>query len=148
MNWGRDCSLPYAVLGALLVRTSREKEAEALLREAIKLDAHNSAALRALADARLRAGDPKEAVVFAKQAANEKDAPASAWVLLAMAQRGLGDKAAAKTNLDQALVIEPNNIAGLEERADLRADEGDYEHATEDLKAAAQQKPDDKQILT
>jgi len=144
----KDWSLPYAMLGALLVRTGREKEAEALLRQAIKLDPHNSAALRALAEARLRAGDPKEAVVFARQAANEKDAPASAWVLLAMAQRGLGDKAAAKTNLDQALVIEPNNIAGLEGRADLRAEAGDYEHAIEDLKAASQQKPDDKQILT
>jgi tetratricopeptide (TPR) repeat protein len=142
----KDWSLPYSSLGTLLMRSSRDPEAEGLLRLAIKLDAHNDAALRALAEVRLRAADPKEAAQFAKLAIGEKDAPASAWALLALAERGLGDKVAAKTNLDRALEIEPGNIAALVERADLSAEAGDYERAIADLKTAAELKPNDKQI--
>ena len=140
----KEWSLPYSALGMLLVRTSHEQEAEGLLQQAIKLDAHNDAALRALADLRLRGGDAKGAEAFARRATAEKDAPASAWVLLAVAERSLGDLAAAKTNLDRALDIEPTNIAALVERADLRAAEKDYERAIADLKAALELKPSDK----
>ena len=146
----KDWSLPYSSLGTLLIRTSREREAEGLLRQAIKLDAHNDAALRALADIRLRAGDPKEAEDLARRATAEKDAPASAWVLLALAERNLGGKGAAKTDLDRALDIDPTNIAALVERADLRAEENDYDRAIADLKRALELTDDkrDKQIAT
>jgi len=147
----KDWSLPYSSLGTLLLRTSHEREGEGLLRQAIKLDAHNDVALRALADIRLRAGDPKEAEDFAKRATAEKDAPASSWVLLALAERGLGDKAAAKTNLDRALEIDADNIAALVERADLFAEEKDYDPAINDLKRALELKPGnqrDRQIAT
>lgn len=143
-----DWSLPYSALGTLLIRTSRDREGEALLRQAIKLDPHNDIALRALADIRLRAGDPREAADLAKRATAETGAPASAWVLLAMAERGLGNKASAKTNLDRALDIDSVNVAALVERADLRAEENDYVQAIVDLKAALKLKPEDKQIAT
>jgi tetratricopeptide (TPR) repeat protein len=144
----KDWSLPYSSLGALLVRNNRDREAEPLLRQAIKLDAQNNVALRTLADVRLRAGDPKEAVEFARRATNDKEASASAWILRGIAERAANDKAEAKTSLDHALQIEPENIVALEERADLRAEEADYEHAIEDLKKAEQIKPGDRQILS
>lgn len=144
----KDWSLPYSSLGTLLIRTSREQEAEGLLRQAIKLDVHNDAALRALADIRLRAADFKEAADFATRATAETGAPASAWVLLALAERGLGNKAAARTDLDRAVEIDPANIAALVERADLRAEQNDYDQAIADLTAARALKPDDKQIGT
>jgi tetratricopeptide (TPR) repeat protein len=144
----KDWSLPYSSLGALLARNNRDREAEPLLRQAIKLDAQNNVALRTLADVRLRAGDSKEAVEFARRATNDKEAPASAWILRAIAERAANDKAEAKASLDHALQIEPENIVALEERAGLRAEEADYERAIEDLKKADQLKPGDRQILS
>lgn len=142
----KDWSMPYSSLGTLLIRTSRDQEAEGLLLQALKLDAHNDAALRGLADVHLRAGDFKAAEDFAKRATAEPEPPASSWVLLALAQRGLGDKVAAKTNLDRALAVDSTNIAAMVERADLRAEEKDFAGAIADLKAARARNPADKQI--
>jgi tetratricopeptide (TPR) repeat protein len=144
----KDWSLPYSSLGTMLIRTSRDHEAEELLRTAIKLDAHNDAALRALADVRLRAKDYKEAEDLARRATAEKDAPASSWVLLAIAERGLGNKAAARTDLDRALALDSANITALVERADLHAEENEFADAIIDLKAALALQPGDKQIGT
>ncbi|MCU1266668.1 MAG: hypothetical protein JWM21_2986 [Acidobacteria bacterium] len=143
----KDWALPYSSLGTLLSRDNRDREAEPVLRQALKLDPQNTAALRALAELRLRAGDASGAAELAKRATDDKDAPVSAWVLRAMTERALGDKVSAKASLDRALQMEPQNIAALVERSDLRAAEGDLEHAIEDLKAAEHVKPADKQIL-
>lgn len=143
----KDWSLPYSALGILLARTNRDTEAETTLRQALKLDSHDNLALRVLASIRLRQGDAKEALKLAQTATHEPDAPASTWLLRAMAERALGDKATAKTSLQHVLEIEPENIAALIERAELYADEGDYEQALKDLKAAEQVKDADKQIL-
>src|SRR5262244_1070496 len=88
----KDWSLPYSSLGVLLLRGNRAKEAEPLLQQAIKIDAHNTAALRGLAEVRLQAGDAKEAARLARSAAEDPDAPASAWVFLAYAQAASKDK--------------------------------------------------------
>jgi tetratricopeptide (TPR) repeat protein len=142
----KDWTLPYSSLGALLVRSNRDREAETLLRQAIKLDAQNTAALRALAELRLRAGDSKEAVTLASRVTNDPDAPASAWILRGIAERGAGDNAAAKSSFDRALELERENIIALEERAAWFADAANYEHAIADLKKADQIKPGDKQV--
>lgn len=149
----KDWALPYASLGALLARNNRgqnnrDQEAEPPLRQAIKLEAQNGMALSALAEVRLRAGDAREAADLARRATNDSSAPATTWVLRAMAESALGDKAAAKTSVDHALQIEPENIAALVERADERAAEADYDHAIEDLKAAELRKPGNRQILS
>jgi len=131
-NW----SLPYSSLGSLLVRLKRDAEAEAALREALKLDRNNYLALRLLADIRLRAGDPKQAAELARRATADKDAPAAAWVLRAMAERAAGDNLAALAALAQVLQIEPANVPALLERAEIRIATGDNEHAYSDLKNA------------
>jgi len=143
-NW----SLPYSALGALLVRLKRDADAEQTFRQALTVNARDGVALRMLADIRLRANDPKEALDFAKRATALPDAPASAWIELALAQKANGDKAGAKTTLDRVITDEPQNIAALIERAELFVDEKQFESAITDLKAAAKVKPDDKAIAS
>ncbi|MEP6635493.1 MAG: tetratricopeptide repeat protein [Acidobacteriota bacterium] len=143
-NW----ALPYSALGILLVRLNRESEATALLRQALALDKQDNIALRVLAGIRLRAGDFKEALTLAQSATSADDAPVSAFILRAQAERATGDKAAARASLDRVLQFEPENAAALIERADLAIEQSDYEHAIEDLKAAERINKGDRQILS
>src|SRR5690349_8275688 len=96
-------SLPHSALGALLLRRQRDAEAEQSFRQALTIDAQDGLALRMLSDIRLRAGDAKEALEFAKRATAIPEAPASAWIGLALAQKANGDKAAAEVTLDRVL---------------------------------------------
>ena len=144
----RDWASPYSALGALLVRLNRDREADPLLRQALKLDGQNNVALRVLADLRLHAGDVREALELARRATGDKEAPASAWILRAMAERAAQDSVGAIASLNSAIQIEPGNVAALIERAELRVDNGDYEHAIEDLKAAERIKKGDQNILS
>ena len=141
-NW----SLPYSTLGALLMRRDRDKEAEQFLRQALGVNNKDGVALRLLSELRLRAGDAKEALELAKRATADTEATASAWVVLAIAERANGNKVAAKTTLDRVLTDEPGNLVGLLERADLFTDEKNFEAAITDLKAAAKLKPADKLV--
>jgi len=143
-NW----SLPYSALGALLVRRSKDPEAEKVFRQALVIDAKDNVALRMLSEIRLRAGDKQEALDFAKRATLDKEAPASAWVVLAVAQRANGDQPGAKSTLDHILADDPKNLAALIERADLLTETKTYDAAVADLRAAEKIKPGDKFILT
>jgi tetratricopeptide (TPR) repeat protein len=141
-------SLPYSALGALLMRVERDSEAEQQFRQALTIDRQDGLALRLLADIRLRAGDATEALDLAKRATAIPDAPASAWVALALAQKGSGDKTGAKATLDRLLADESQNIGALLERAELLSDDKQFDAALADLKAAEKIKPGDKAIAT
>src|SRR5689334_2542448 len=143
-NW----SLPYSTLGALLMRRQRDAEAEQLFRQALTIDAHDGLAMRMLADIRLRANDPKEALAFATRATAIPEAPAASWIVLALAQKANGDKAGARTTLDRIIADDPRNAAALIERADLLTDEKQFDLAIDDLTAAAKLKPGDKGIAS
>ena len=143
-NW----SLPYSALGALLMRLKRDGEAEQQFRQALAIDKQDGLALRLLADIRVRAGDATEALDLAKRATAIPDAPASAWVALALAQKASGDKAGAKTTLDRVLADESQNVAALLERAELLTDDKQFDAAFADLKAAEKIKPGDSAIAT
>ena len=143
-NW----SLPYTALGALQMRRNRDADAEQSLRHALAIDKQDGLALRLLADIRLRAGDTKEALDLATRATAIPEAPPSAWVALALAQKASGDKAAAKTTLNRVLEEEPQNIAALLERADLLTEEKQFDAAAKDLNVAAAAKPGDKAIAS
>jgi tetratricopeptide (TPR) repeat protein len=132
----KDWSLPYSSLGSLLVRLNRDADAEPVLRQAIKFDPQNGLALRLLADIRLRAGDAKEAAELARRATSDPNAPASVWLLRAMAERASGDNLKALASLDQMLDIDPSNLAALMERAEIHIAGGDNERAIADLKTA------------
>jgi tetratricopeptide (TPR) repeat protein len=131
-NW----SLPYSALGALLVRLSREKEAEPLLREAIRLDSKDLLATQALAGIRLKAHDASEALQLATRATAESGAGATIWFVRALAERGTGDSRAALISLDRVLELEPQNFDALLERADIRIGYGEREPGIADLKTA------------
>src|SRR5215213_1500131 len=143
-NW----ALPHSTLGALLMRQSRDKEAEKSFQQALAIDSKESLALRLLSEIKLRAGDAKSALELAKRATAIPEAPAAAWVGLAIAEKANGDKVAARTTLDHVLADEPQNLAALMERADLYVDEKNFELAITDLKAAAKLKPDHKAVLS
>ena len=130
-NW----SLPYSTLGALLVRRNRDTDAEAFLREAIKLDAQDNLALRILASVRLRSGDAKEALQR-PGATLDKDSSASSWLLRALAERATGDNIAAVSSLNRVLEIDPANFSALMERAELHTASGEKLLAIADLRAA------------
>jgi tetratricopeptide (TPR) repeat protein len=133
-------AMPLAALGALLVRLNRADEAEKYLDRALELDAKNGVALVALADLRLstKAGrDVLQPLLERLRAVTaSEDATASLWAARASIERALGDKVAAAASLDRALGIDPRNSAARMERAEMRASEGDYEHAIEDARAA------------
>lgn len=148
ISYKKNWSLPFSALGALLMRSNRDKDAEQLFRQALGVDNEDGVALRMLSEIRLRAGDLKEAVELAKRATAIADAPASAWVGLATAERASGNKDAAKASLDRVLADEPENLAALLERADLFTDEKRFELAITDLKTAAKSRPADKSVMS
>jgi tetratricopeptide (TPR) repeat protein len=148
ISYKKNWSLPYSALGVLLMRQSHDKEAEQFFRQALTIDGKEAIALRMLSELRLRAGDAKEAVELAKKATATAEAPASAWIGLALAEKASGNKAAARTALDRVLGTEPENFAALLERADLSTDEKNFELAIADLKAAAKLKPADKAVMS
>jgi tetratricopeptide (TPR) repeat protein len=143
-NW----SLPHSALGALLMRSRRDSDAEQSFRNALRIDANDSVALRMLSEIRLRVGDKKEALDLAKRATVIPDAPPSAWIVLAVAERANGNVVAAKTALDRILADEPANVAALLERADVFTDEKNFDSAITDLRAAAKVKPNEKSIMS
>jgi len=95
---------------------------------------------------RSRAGDKVEALALARAATQDDNAIASAWTWRGAVERASGDPNAALSSLGHALQIDPTYVSALKERAELRIDAKDYEHAIEDLKAALALKADDKQI--
>lgn len=138
--------LPQAALGTLLVRLNRLDEAEKFLTAALELDRKNSIALLALTDLLLqkKAGrDSLLALLDRLRRATATDETASASLLAARAsiERALDDKEAAAASLERALVIDPRNLSALMQRAELRADAGDYERAMTDARSAGRAAP-------
>ena len=148
ISYKKNWSLPFTALGALLMRQQRDKDAEQQFRQALVVDNKDGVALRLLSEIRLRAGDVTQALDLAKRATVIPEAPASAWVGLAIAEKASGNKAAAKTTLDRVLAEEPENLAALLERAELFSDEKNFELAITDLKTAAKLKPGDKVVAS
>jgi tetratricopeptide (TPR) repeat protein len=142
----KDWASPFSALGNLLARLAQDKEAEPLLRRALQLGATDSVTLDSLSTVRFRAGDKDEALSLARRATEDENASAFAWTWRAAMERATGNAAAAATSINRSLQIEPKHVAALKERAELRADVGDYEHAIDDLKAALAIRPGDKEI--
>src|SRR5689334_9091222 len=119
ISYKKNWALPHSALGALLMRQTRDKEAEQSFQQALAIDSKEGLALRLLSEIKLRAGDAKAALELAKRATAIPEAPAAAWVGLAIAEKANGDKLAAKTTLDRVLADESQNLAALMERSDL-----------------------------
>ena len=148
ISYKKNWSLPSSALGALLMRQDRDKEAEPLFRQALVIDSKDPVALRLLSEVRLRAGDVKEALELAKRSTAIPEAPASAWISLALAEKANGNKAGAKLAIERVIAEDPENVAALLERADLLTDEKNFDQAITDLRTAAKLKPTDKAVAS
>src|SRR5229473_957003 len=87
----KDWALPISALGSLLARAERDKEAETILRRAVKLGANDYVTLDSLSAVRSRAGDRVEALALARAATQDDNATASAWAWRAAVERANGD---------------------------------------------------------
>jgi tetratricopeptide (TPR) repeat protein len=110
-----DWTLAMAQLGALLVRRNQFAEAERILTKAVESDEQNFPALDALTELRIKTKAAPEVLkeLLSKiQILTGKAKPtASAWASRAALERTLGNAAAAKTSIKNALSIDPKNAA-------------------------------------
>jgi tetratricopeptide (TPR) repeat protein len=140
-----DWSLPITSLGALLVEKNNFAEAETLLTKAVELDDSNFLAYSALTDLRLKTKSSpdvlKDLLEKLKILTAKAKPPASVWASRAALENALGDKAAAKTSLNRALTIDPNNKNALIERAEIALFEGDTTAAMRDAQTLAKLAP-------
>ena len=132
----KDWALPYAALGSLLATLNRDKEAEPILRESLRLDTNNNLAIRILAGIRLRAGDAKQAAALARRVTHDQDAPISAWLLRALAERAAGEQTNALASLNHILEVEPLHPGALIERAEIYIKDSKNDLALADLAKA------------
>lgn len=132
-----DWALPPASLGLMLVQQKRVADAEPLLRRALQLDAANLAALTALADLRIRAGDKQGALQLWRHATGDVldgDTGVELW-------RGrceIESEVDAKIGLacyDRLIAADSDFVPNRLKRAELRIQSGNNEGALEDLRA-------------
>jgi tetratricopeptide (TPR) repeat protein len=147
ISYKKNWSLPYSALGVVLVRQDRDKEAEQVFSQALTFDSKDNVALRMLAELRLRTGDAKSALDFAKRATANPEAPAAAWVALALAEKANGNAAGAKSAFDHILANDPENLVVLLGRAELYLDEKNFDLAIADFRAAVKLKPTDQLVM-
>src|SRR5437588_2770372 len=129
-----DWTFAYAQFGSQLSEYfNDDHNAEPMLRRALELDSQNEEALVALADLRARAGDMNEALALSKRATSSPNATSSTWRRRSFIELRAGDKMAALTSVNQALIIQPKDLGARYDRAKLRLDIGDQAGAYEDL---------------
>jgi tetratricopeptide (TPR) repeat protein len=134
-----DWTLAMAQLGALLVRRNQFAEAERILTKAVESDEQNFPALDALTELRIKTKAAPEVLkeLLSKiQILTGKAKPtASAWASRAALERTLGNAAAAKTSIKNALSIDPKNAAAMSEKIEIALAEGDFAGALADAKS-------------
>ena len=140
-----DWTLPMTALGALLIDKNNFAEAEKVLTKAIELDAQNFSAFSALTELRLKehadAKIIKELLAKLQVLTSTAKPTASLWTARAALENFLNDKVSAKTSLNRAFLIEPNNKSALINRAEIALVEGDSATATEILKTLSKIAP-------
>ena len=133
-----DWTLPMTNLGALLVQKNNFPEAEKFLLKAIQADEQNFAAYSALTELRLKTkARPeilKELLTKIRFLTSKAKPTAAVWASRAALENALGDKASAKTSLDRALSINPNDKSALLELAEIALSESDKTTALETTK--------------
>ena len=125
-----DWSPALTSLGSLLVVSGQFAEAEKLLSKALEAEPQNPAALAAMVDMRLAT---KAAPAVLKEllervaALTAKANPTSSiWAARAALEAALGQRAAAKLSIANALAIDPKNRAALFLSADVALAESDH----------------------
>jgi tetratricopeptide (TPR) repeat protein len=131
-----EWALAYTKFGTMLAASGdSDRDAEPILREALRLGNTSVEVTAGLASVRQRAGDYKEALSLIRAATALKDATAATWQRRAYIESGAGDSAAALSSISHALVIEPQNLSMLVDRARLFLGMKDSSSALADLDA-------------
>ena len=136
----RDARL---LLGQIYVETGNGAPAEKELQRAQELGAERSAWLLPLARSYLLQGQNQKVLELTPE---ESDSPATQATLQALhglAQLALGQPDAAKTSLDQALKLQPNDLDALLGLGQLALINRNYSEAEAFASKASEQNPDD-----
>lgn len=145
-----DWSLALASLGSVLVRKEQFGEAEKVLVKAIELDSQNFPAYAAMADLRLKTGagpdELKDLLAKLRGLSSKASPTASILASRAAIENKLGDRAAAKKSLDQALSIDPGNRNALAGRAAIALSEGDSDRAEKISKTLSEGSPGSDEV--
>lgn len=140
-----DWTLPMASLGSLLVERNNFAEAEKFLTKAVELDRQNSPAYVALAELRLKTRAAPETLkpllANLQNLTGKANPTASVWAARGAVENALGDKAAAKKSLANALAAEPKNSFALTTRAEISLSESDFTLALTDAKTLVESAP-------
>lgn len=127
-NW----NLPLLNLGEVLVKNNKFSEAETVLNKVISLEPNNPQAYLALTELRLKtkaSPDVLKNLLAKLQDVSAKNSNASIWAARGAIERNLGDKNAAKSSLNRALSLEPNNNFALSETAEIALAENNFAEA-------------------
>jgi len=153
----RRNAFAHAGLGKCLLDTGDPEQAKTHLYRAIRLNPRCRPALSATADYWRRAGDLDEAEVFAARAAGVADTAAPDPVLTAVEQMGVsttavlnradalvhaGRTAEARREVRKLVQDNPGSFQGRRAWGKLFLDEGDYEQAIEQFRAALEVAPE------
>ncbi len=140
-----DWSLPITALGALLVEKREFGEAESLLTQALELDDSNVLANSALTDLRLKTNASAEILKNLLEKlrflTSKAKPPASVWASRAALEYAIGNKSAAKSSLDRALLIDPDNKNALMTRGEIALSEADIDSALKDAETVSKLAP-------
>jgi tetratricopeptide (TPR) repeat protein len=153
----RRNAFAHAGLGKCLLDVDNQEQAKRHLYRAIRLNPRCRPALSATADYWRRAGDLDEADVYAARAAGVADTPAPDPVLTAVERMGVsttavlsradalvyaGRTAEARLEIRKLVQDNPASSQGRRALGRLFLDEGEYEQALEQLRAALEVAPE------
>ncbi len=129
-----------ATLGWLALRTGRPGEARELL-EAVWASGEAGRYAALVGRARLLAGDPAGAAAAADRAVEARPRDPAGWTLRGDAARARGLLAAARSDYERALAIDPGHYPALVNLAVTHLDQGDLERAEARFRRAAEVRP-------
>ncbi len=127
--------------GYALLELHRLDDAKKSFEDALARAAKPAAAELGLARALAAAGKLPEAVAATQKAIDSDANLPDAWVLMSRLKRTEGDLAAARSDIDKALALNPNYLPGRLERASLLIATNDLQLASADLDAVFKANP-------
>jgi tetratricopeptide (TPR) repeat protein len=145
-DFGESLRNPDLIAAAIALHDNRLSEAEPLLRQELKRDPFNVAAIRMMAELAGRIGRYTDAETLLRRAIELSPGFLSARSNLAMVLYKQNRLAEAIVALDDVLAIEPENVGSTNLKAATLSRTGDYEEAVALYQDVLKQLPDQPKI--
>lgn len=129
-------------------KSGDETSAAALIESVLDMSPGHPAALSAMAELRLEAGQGEEALELLQDALARDPAHCPARNLLATLLLARGKTGDAKQVIEDTLALEPTNSRACVMRADMHASEDEHDQAERLLRTALAERPDDGTLLS